>query len=363
MAQSTPSATVEDLITADVAAYGDVDGPRLGSQWRQIPLEKFADPEFAKTMTRFGYSAQVYVNANTGEVIIANRGTQNLANVKTDAGVALGQVANAQPTADEFAKRALVAAKRVLSDAGVKMTALYTTGHSLGGAEAEGQAQMLSAQKGPDALVPPDVHITNFSIDAPGIGERAHKGDESRYTSYNLSARGDVVHKAGGDQLEGTVQVALPIGPRISQTEGMMIAGAATAVELPFVGLPMLAYGADKALEAHRSTLILNQVRGTALGETKVTALGTSGGDILAAFNTKSAKAEPVAAQMRPNTNAANDAHAATASDDHYDIWGMDAKGKIDPAALKVDKNVIYAERWLDANGYQSKPQVRYRNA
>ncbi|MGN6232415.1 MAG: hypothetical protein ACTHNZ_14800 [Trinickia sp.] len=312
-------------------------------------------------MIRFGYSAQVYVDANTGEVIIANRGTQNLANVKTDVGVALGQVANAQPIADEFAKRALVVAKRVLSDAGVKMTALYTTGHSLGGAEAEGQAQMFSVQKGPEAI-PVDVHITNFSIDAPGIGERAHKGDQSRYTSYNLSARGDVVHKAGGDQLEGTVQVALPIGPRIAQTEGMMIAGAATAVELPFVGLPMLAYGADQALEAHRSTLILDQVRGTALGDTKVMELGTSGSEILAAFKTKSARVEPVTAQIQPNTNAANDAHAATTGDDHYDIWGLGEKGNIDPAALKVDANVIYAEKWLDANGYQSKARLQYRN-
>lgn len=361
MSQSTPSATVEDLITADVAVYHDDHGLGLGSQWHKIPPEAFANEKLSYAMSQYGYYGEIYVNARTGEIIIANRGTQNLANIKTDAGVAMGLVGNAQPTADEFARQGLKAAQKYLSDAGIKMTALYTTGHSLGGAEAEGQAQMFSVQKGPGAI-PVDVHITNFSIDAPGIGERAHKGDQSRYTSYNLSARGDVVHKAGGDQLEGTVQVALPIGPRIAQTEGMMIAGAATAVELPFVGLPMLAYGADQALEAHRSTLILDQVRGTALGDTKVMELGTSGSEILAAFKTKSARVEPVTAQIQPNTNAANDAHAATTGDDHYDIWGLGEKGNIDPAALKVDANVIYAEKWLDANGYQSKPQLRYRN-
>ncbi|RDU98755.1 hypothetical protein DWV00_10830 [Trinickia dinghuensis] len=314
-------------------------------------------------MDQAGYLGQIYVNVNTGEVIIANRGTQNLANVKTDGGVALGMVANVQPIADEFAREGLRAAKKVLANAGVKMSALYTTGHSLGGAEAEGQAQMLSAQNGVHALLPADVHITNFSIDAPGISDRAHQGDKSRYTSYNLSAQGDVVHKAGGDQLEGTVQVPLPIGPRIAQTEGMMLAGAATAIELPFVGLPMIAYGADKALEAHRSTLILDQVTGTVLAGIKLTELGTSSAAILAAFKTKPTTPEPVTAQVQTDTKAANDTHAAPVSSDHPNIWGLDPKGNIDPAALKGDSNVVYAEQWLDVNGYRSKARPQYRNA
>lgn len=363
MSQLTPLATVKDMITADVAAYGDPDGPKLGSQWTPVPRESFTDKKFREIMTRFGYSGQVYANVQTGEVIIANRGTQNLVNYKTDVGVAVGLVANAQPVADEFATRGLMAAKLLLAHAGVKMSALYTTGHSLGGAEAEGQAQMLSAQNGVHALLPADVHITNFSIDAPGISDRAHQGDKSRYTSYNLSAQGDVVHKAGGDQLEGTVQVPLPIGPRIAQTEGMMLAGAATAIELPFVGLPMIAYGADKALEAHRSTLILDQVTGTVLAGIKLTELGTSSAAILAAFKTKPTTPEPVTAQVQTDAKAANDMHAAAVCGDQPNIWGLDTKGNIDPAALKGDSNAVYAEQWLNANEYQPKPRMQYRNA
>lgn len=361
MSQSNLSVTVKDVLTADVAAYGDPGAPQLGEQWTKIPLERFTDEQFRERMSHFGYSGQVYVNEKTGEVIIANRGTQTLANFETDAGVALGMVANAQPTADEFARRALRAARALLAGDGVKMSAVYTTGHSLGGAEAEGQAQMLSLEKGPDALVPPDVHITNFSIDAPGVGERAHQGDQSRYTSYNVSSQGDVVHKAGGDQLDGTLEISLPIGPRIMQTEGMMIAGAALSVELPFVGLPMVAAGAQQALEAHKSTLILDHVIGTALGDMKVTELGASASDILAAFRTGATDAQRTNAQVQPDTRVANEAHAASANDEHHDIWGLDTKGNIDPAILKGVNAQAYAERWLDANGYQPKPRMQYK--
>ncbi|WP_162878144.1 hypothetical protein [Trinickia diaoshuihuensis] len=361
MSQSKPSATVEDMLTADVAAYGDPGGPQLGSQWTPLPLERFSDAKLRRAMDRFGYSGRIYADVKTGEVIIANRGTQNRANFKSDVGVAMGMVADAQSTADEFARRGLIAAQRFLSDHGVKMSAIYTTGHSLGGAEAEGQAQMLSIENGPHAL-PPDVHITNFSIDAPGVGYRAHRGDRSRYTSYNLSAQGDVVHKAGGDQLEGTVQVSLPIGPGIMQTEGKMIAGAAIAVELPSVGVPILADGAKQALDAHRSTLILNQVSGTALASTKVTELGTSAGDILAAFKTKSNQAQPTSVQAQSNADAATEKHAAAIGVDHRDIWGLDTKGNIDPAALNGCTKQDYTERWLDLNGFESKPRMQHKN-
>ncbi|WP_206956331.1 lipase family protein [Trinickia acidisoli] len=367
MSQPRTSATVNDLIAASVATYGGSDAPTMGKQWLEVSLSKIVkrDPSLSSAMTKCGFYGQVYVNQQTGEVIIANRGTQNMTNLATDAGVAVGMVGDAQAIANEFARRGLQVAQTILSDAGVKMSALYTTGHSLGGAEAEGQAAMLSTANDPSTgpLVPADVHITTLSIDAPGIGDLAHKGDQSRYTSYNFSSQGDVVHKAGGEQLAGTVQVSLPIGPPIVETEGLMVAGVATAVELPFVGLPMLAYGTDKALEAHRSTLVLRNVTGTALGGMKVTELGTSGSDLLKAFEIRSTKAEPVAARVQPNTDAANDRHAAVAGGSLPHIWGLDANGNVDPVALKGDTNVAYAEQWLDANGYQPKVPMQYKNA
>ena len=75
MSQSTPSATVEDLITADVAVYHDDHGLGLGSQWHKIPPEAFANEKLSYAMSQYGYYGEIYVNARTGEIIIANRGT------------------------------------------------------------------------------------------------------------------------------------------------------------------------------------------------------------------------------------------------------------------------------------------------
>jgi len=119
MTQSTAVATLNTLITASVSAYADSGGSTQGAEW--IPL-KFAPvgSNFANVMSQNGYSAQAYVNDQTGEVIIANRGTIDIEqNLASDGEIALIVPVGAQAVADDFAVAALQAAQAQLSSTGV----------------------------------------------------------------------------------------------------------------------------------------------------------------------------------------------------------------------------------------------------
>lgn len=74
MSQSAPSATLNDLATAAVAAYGGTDAPPMGSQWTLVDVAPIGS-DLARIMSAVGFSGQAYVNTQTGEVIIADRGT------------------------------------------------------------------------------------------------------------------------------------------------------------------------------------------------------------------------------------------------------------------------------------------------
>src|SRR4051812_9952340 len=108
MTQIAPSATLNDLATAAVVAYntGKSGEPTMGSQWTAVPLDKIVsatgNEDFAQGMSKLGFSCQVYVNSQTGEVIIADRGTVgNVQNIISDIQITVGAPQQAQPIADQ----------------------------------------------------------------------------------------------------------------------------------------------------------------------------------------------------------------------------------------------------------------------
>jgi hypothetical protein len=361
MTQTVPSATLKDLFTAAVATYGDKDDPKLGAQWTPLPMSEIAqsDPKLASAMERLGFSGQVSINMQTGEVIIADRGTANLKNVITDTGVAVDAVANTHEVAERFARAGLAAAKRKLADADVQVSAVYTTGHSLGGAEAQMQAAMLSTAKDTydKPLVPAEVHITNVSLDSPGISTVWNKGDSSRYTSYNFSAQGDVVHLSGGHDLAGTKEVSLPLGPSMLSTGGLIAGGAALAVAVPgpgeFVGGAMVLRGLANAADAHKSTLISHGASDTAMVSVPLTQLNAMPSQQVRDLFQVSQSEYRAVADAAAGCAPAHD--GATA----YNILGIDAHGNINPALAKdgAGNSTAHVDEWLEENGYRQRTQ------
>ncbi|RKP47554.1 hypothetical protein D7S89_15110 [Trinickia fusca] len=271
------------MITAAVASYEKPeDRAVMGAQWEQIPLNKILkdNPSLEKKFDRVGFHGQVNVNMNTGEIIIADRGTANAKNLYTDAQLALHLSTNAQPLADEFARLSLKAAEEKLATRGVKPSAVYVTGHSLGGYESQGQTVMLSTAKDEAGkpLLPADVKLVNLSIDAPGIARLADKGDSSRYSSYNLSAQADGVHLAGGSHLKGTQEFTVPVGPTVASTAGLVGAGVAVTVATDGAGASagagLIKKGVQNELQAHSSKMVMDFVNKTALSDQIVVDLG-----------------------------------------------------------------------------------------
>jgi hypothetical protein len=84
-----------------------------------------------------GYQATAYQRADTGEVVIAQRGTEKKLNdVATDAGMALIGINNQLDDAVAFTERALAKAKETQANFPNPITISFT-GHSLGGTLAE----------------------------------------------------------------------------------------------------------------------------------------------------------------------------------------------------------------------------------
>ena len=87
------------------------------------------------------YQGIAWINVNTGEVIVADRGTQSATDIlKSDSHIALNQPFDAQTLASKFAEDVIKSLDRDYP--GIKITQVYDTGHSLGGTE--GQSQMIT---------------------------------------------------------------------------------------------------------------------------------------------------------------------------------------------------------------------------
>lgn len=355
MAKPAPSATVKDLFTAAVATYGEDKAPRLSDQWTPVSAAEIAwrSPGLAQQMDNVGFYGEVHVNLRTGEVLIADRGTKNIHNlVVTDVEVAARMATDAQPVADAFAKAGLAAAKERLKAAGTEMSAVYTTGHSLGGAESQGQAAMLSVAKEGHSgapLVPSGVRIVNVSMDAPGIAGLAHSGNPARYTSYDFSAQGDVIHLAGGDHLAGTTEISLPVGPSMTATDGLLKLGVAVAIGPPgagtAIGGAMIKEALSNALAAHSSSMELEWWKHSALDNLPL---------------------DRLPGMLENQRLKASDAERGTHIDEgtSYNVYGMDKNGNIHPSIVKSgdEGRIVHAERWLEEHGFRQREQFQLKN-
>lgn len=206
MSQSAPAATLNTMITASVEAYNDVNGPTLGPEWTPLNVAQAGNP-LANSMSNYAYSAQAYFNSNNGEVIIANRGTIGaIGNLETDGQIALTVPLDTAAVVEAFASAAMAAATQMSISSGVSISAVYTTGHSLGGAESQLQSSYLSTltDLNGSSVIPAGVALTNVSFDAPGVGNSVSSGDAGNYKSYNFSSQGDIVNPSGGSDLAGT---------------------------------------------------------------------------------------------------------------------------------------------------------------
>lgn len=347
MTQAAPQATFNDLTTAAVATYGGPSAPTMGPQWVAIP----SDPTAIANNNAVGYSGQAWVNPATGELIIGDRGTvpTNGQNLLSDGELATGLVANAQAAADNFALYAVQQAGNYL-DAGVSLSNIYTTGHSLGGYESQGQTEFLTTLNSSATVDLTGVQFTNFSIDAPGIGGIAQTGNSGQYTSYNVSAQGDLIHLSGGNELQGTTDVSLPIGPSMWATAGLV--GLGTAMEtVPVVGNTigslLITDGLYNALGAHSSDLVQSSIASTALGNTNVADANSAGltstqmqnlFDVSQATFSGMTPAQQQSLINSTPTGPGTSVYDSGGYDQNgynsagYNIYGIDKNGNIDPS-------------------------------
>jgi hypothetical protein len=305
------SITLKDVATASVNVYGGDRAPQMGPQWTQISVA---------SDNSVGYYGKAWVNADTGEVIIANRGTvpTNLMNLGSDGLLSIWNFT--RDAVDSFASAAIDAASSYLNP-GISVSEVYTTGHSLGGSESQGQAYDL-AMSGDFS----GIHFTNVSIDAPGLGAITQNAC-TNITSYNFSAQGDVIHLAGGSDLDGTNDVSLPYGPPMLATAGLMPFGV----------------GFVTALYAHSSELFLNSLVDTALGNSSMSEISKyTSAQILALFGLSQSQFELMTLQQQSEFLAATPSTARVFDefgydqfgfdDNGYNVYGRDKTGNIDPS-------------------------------
>jgi len=133
-------ATNSELAQLSSAAYKiDPASMQLPQGWSYLS-ESQPDPSGADTS---GYKGYAFKNNITGEIVIANRGTEPTSSL--DLAADLQMAANKLPDQYQFAKQFLDQIVNDPSNAGASIT---ITGHSLGGS----LAQLLAAQTGLSAV-------------------------------------------------------------------------------------------------------------------------------------------------------------------------------------------------------------------
>ena len=115
----------EDFLNLTSAVYGNpppstitVDGPGGSQEWAFL-ME-------SGSSSQPGYYGAAYLNSQTNEIILVNRGTNDLLDIVSDAQILLDKVPDQRDAAEIFYNR-------VASEASRRGTTLSITGHSLGG--------------------------------------------------------------------------------------------------------------------------------------------------------------------------------------------------------------------------------------
>ena len=262
------------------AAYSNTGGaaftPPVGFQKIELSNEAFK-PTATSSLT--GFAAQAYVNVQTGELVIAYRGSDNPLEATNAASWASNGTWHPQFTdATNFAAAARAAALVKVNDyrETQKQTLLtqfpddkiLVTGHSLGGLLSQVVSKMFgwSAQVydslGGGKLVYSTDPVTGNQVFSAGFTEQANK--------LGLTLDGHVVdHDVSGKiQNWGTSKasdVGLQLGTQVDiPALGQMGGGTSAAVVLAFLVNPLLgiaaAYGGDQFIGKHNKFTIEDAV-------------------------------------------------------------------------------------------------------
>ena len=154
----------------------------------------------------YGFYAEAFKNSQTGEIVIAIRGTvpTMVANIAED--LELGLVSKYAPVMNAIANDAITFAKEVAkANPGATIT---LTGHSLGGYAAQAALVRLT-QAG-------TANVSAVTFNAPGLPTWfLGSADPASFNSYNFNTQGDIIHTYGGTQIgESTI---LDVGPSPAQ--------------------------------------------------------------------------------------------------------------------------------------------------
>lgn len=154
-----------------------------------------------KKDSKTGYQGTAYRRVDTGEVVIAHRGTEpNAKDVKTDAGMVFNGHNNQLDEAIEFTKRAMALAKQEAGKTGQPLS-VSITGHSLGGTLAE----ITAAKTG--------LHAETFNAYGPGVLTQLDRYDvdvHAHYPNIVNHVRATDVVGAGGQQFGSVRTYAAP---------------------------------------------------------------------------------------------------------------------------------------------------------
>jgi len=249
-------ATISELAQMSSNVY---DGTSLDvllknlTNWKVIENSNSLDPSFANQ----GYFGVAYQNTVTGEVVIANRGTDvgngvatAFRNLLSDGALALNKSLNVQGDAAAFAKQVV----DNLNAAHTPFTSLIETGHSLGGTEAQAAVARLV-----DRGILPATQISGVVFNSPGIAGFHINLDPTDYNVLDLFAQGDAVHLAGGTHLGGAGNLAmLAAGPN---TAALSILAPAAIAAGPVGVLGLLGAALyDVVGPAHSINTIINYI-------------------------------------------------------------------------------------------------------
>src|SRR5574337_496401 len=155
-----------------------------------------------------GYFGVVYRNTVTGEIVIANRGTDSndgwktlLSNLLSDKGLARGNDTKVQRDAAAFADAAI----RKVKGLGYSIPNVIETGHSLGGNEAQAAVIALASEQSLLGNAP----VSGVVFNSPGIGGYSLNGTSAAsYNVLDIYTQGDAIHSAGGTHLGYQIMIA-----------------------------------------------------------------------------------------------------------------------------------------------------------
>ena len=183
--------------------------------WTAITPQDVGNLDHDPTTNYQGIAFYKVVNGQA-EIIIANRGTCQPADLLQDAVIAIGQDPQSDQSALNYYNAVVGWASNNLGSLGASSFNVVETGHSLGGQEAD----FVMAAENSTTAAPETI-----TFDAPGIGPEA-SASTNIPDALNLYNAGDLVHDAGGTYLG----ILINAMPSLSSSRSVVESAAAGAV-------------------------------------------------------------------------------------------------------------------------------------